>query len=175
MSKKIETMKLGTSEYSKVKVRVKEFRTDCPNGLIETFPTVTPDSVMFKARILKDKADPTSAEATGHSFASVNEKTKDKQFEKQETIAVGRALAFLGYGADGEIASSEEMEEFLADKQEKLAEAIFECTEAIGNCESVASLKSYWTSLSAELINHKTLIEAKNAKYKELMSVKDVV
>ena len=178
MSKKVATMKVGGgADYAKVNARMLEFRKDCPNGKIDANPEyVVFDGVryiQFKALIVKDKSDATSAEASGH--ARLPDDTKQKTFEKCETIAVGRALAFLGYGADGEIASSEEMEEFLADKQEKLAEAIFECTEAIGNCESVASLKSYWTSLSAELINHKTLIEAKNAKYKELMSVKDVV
>ena len=175
MSKKTQTIDLKGKAYAQVKDRVKEFRHDCPNGLIETTPTFTEDGIMFKARILKDKADQTSAEATGHSFAKVTEKDKEKQFEKQETIAVGRALALLGYASDGEIASSEEMEVFLAEKQEKLAEAVFECSESIGNCESVDALKTYWTSLSPELINNKMLIEAKNAKYRELSKVKDVV
>ena len=35
-----------------------------------------------------------------------------KSFEKLESIAVGRALAFAGFSADGEIASFEEMEEY---------------------------------------------------------------
>jgi len=33
-----------------------------------------------------------------------------KQFEKQETIAVGRALAFAGYLSSGDIACQEEMD-----------------------------------------------------------------
>ena len=159
-------MKVGSADYAKVKDRIKEFRTDCPNGLIETTPTFTDDGIMFKARILKDKSDPASAEATGHSFATTAKNEKEKQFEKQESIAVGRALALLGYASDGEIASSEEMEEFLADKEEKRAEAVMEVTEAIGNCVNLAELKTLWASLSGEM---KPIVEqAKEAKKLQL-------
>lgn len=159
-------MKLGTADYAKVKDRIKEFRTDNPNGLIETSPTITDTHIIFKARILKDKSNPASAEATGHSMGEINPdtkgKSKEKVFEKQESIAVGRALALLGYSADGEIASSEEMEEFLAHKQEQIAEAIMEVTERIGDCATLEELQNYWVSLSGEM--KKYAQEAKEAK-----------
>lgn len=164
--KKTATMKIGNQEYAKVKDRLKEFRENNPNGLIETFPTIEDTYLMFKVRILKDKSNPDSAEATAHSYIETGEKNKDKFFEKQESIAVGRALALLGYGADGEIASSEEMEEFLAEKQAKLADAIMEATEAIGNCETEAELKKLWASLGAEMQKH--VLEAKEAKKVQL-------
>ncbi|MBP9780137.1 hypothetical protein KBD33_05975 [Candidatus Gracilibacteria bacterium] len=44
---------------------------------------------------------------TGHSFGEVG---KEKAFEKLETVAVGRALAFAGFETTGGIASREEME-----------------------------------------------------------------
>lgn len=165
--KKTATMKLGSADYAKVKDRIKEFRTDCPNGLIETTPTITDTHIIFKARILKDKSDPSSAEATGHSMGEIGgDKRKEKVFEKQESIAVGRALALIGYGADGEIASSEEMEEFLAHKQEQLAESIMEVTEQVGHCENVEALKELYANLSGEM---KTLTkEAFTTKRKEL-------
>lgn len=170
--KKTATMKLGTADYAKVKDRIQEFRKENPYGLIETTPTITETHIIFKARILKDKSDPNSAEATGHSMGDLNgEKKKDKVFEKQESIAVGRALALLGYGADGEIASSEEMEEFLAHKQEKLAETIMEVTEAIGNCANLKELQAYWSSLSGEL--KPLALEAKNARKSELEANKE--
>jgi len=170
--KKTATIDLKGKAYAQVKDRIKEFRHDNPNGLIETIPTFTDDGIMFKARILKDKADPTSAEASGHSFAKTTEKDKEKQFEKQETIAVGRALALLGYASDGEIASSDEMEEFLAHKQEKLAEQIMEVTEAIGNCGNEDELQKYWASLSGEM--KKLANDAKNSKKLELTKIKDI-
>lgn len=166
--KKVATIKLSGKEYAQVKDRIKEFRADCPNGLIETTPTITETHIVFKARIVKDKANPASAEATGHSMGLVTDKNKEKQFEKQESIAVGRALALLGYAADGEIASSEEMEEFLADKQAKHEEAVAEATERIGNCQNADELKEVWSSLSGEM---KVAVNAaKEAKKLELQN-----
>lgn len=168
MTRKTTTIDLKGKAYAQVKDRIKEFRADCPKGLIETFPTISDSSIIFKARIIKDKSDISSAEATGHSFAKVTDKTIEKQFEKQETIAVGRALALLGYASDGDIASSEEMEEFLKDKQEKFLEQINETTEAIGNCETQEQLKDLWAGLSGELKNNKTVFDAKEVKKTEL-------
>lgn len=168
MTRKTQTVDLKGKAYAQVKDRIKEFRADNPNGLIETTPTISDTSIIFKARIVKDKSNPASAEATGHSFAKATEKTVEKQFEKQETIAVGRALALLGYASDGDIASSEEMEEFLQHKQEQLADKIFETTEAIGNCDTLDSLASLWAGLSGEMKNTKVVLEAKNARKAEL-------
>jgi hypothetical protein len=164
--KKTSTINLSGKNYAQVKDRIKEFRTDCPRGLIETTPTFTDDGIMFKARIVKDKADPASAEATGHSFAKAKANEKEKQFEKQESIAVGRALALLGYASDGEIASSDEMEEFESYRQEKLAEQIMEATERVGACATLDELKEVWSGLSGEMKTH--CLQAKEAKKKEL-------
>jgi len=166
--KKTATIDLKGKAYAQVKDRIKEFRADCPNGLIETTPTISDTSIIFKAHIIKDKSNEASAEATGHAFVKVTEKTIEKQFEKLETIAVGRALALLGYSADGEIASSEEMEEFLADKESKRQDAIDEATERIGNCETVEELKEVWSSLSGEMkVAVKPVQEAKKKQLNE--------
>lgn len=170
--KKTGEFKEMTINYSKVKDRLKEFRQDCPHGSIVTTHTILTDRITFRAHIIKDKSDPASAEATGH--ATGKDDGSEKIFEKLETIAVGRALALLGYASDGEIASSEEMEQFLAEKQEKMQEAIFECMESIGNCENVDALKAYWVSLSPELMSSPELVEAKNKKYRDLTKVKDI-
>ena len=174
--KKVQTMKVGGgADYAKVNARMLEFRTENPRGKIDTKPEyVTFDGVryiQFKASILKDKSDDTSAESSGH--ARLPDDNKQKTFEKCETIAVGRALAFLGYGADGEIASSEEMEEFLANKQEKLAETIMETTEAIGNCATLDELKTLWANVSPELRKHTE--GAKDKRKSELTNAKDIV
>lgn len=172
MTKKVKTMKVSGGDYAKVKDRMMEFRQENPRGLIETsYDIVLQENesgyIVFKARILKDKADDHSAEATGHSMGKG---TGAKVFEKQETIAVGRALAMLGYGADGEIASSEEMEEYQAYKQEQLAEQIIEATETIGNCETADQLKKVWLALSGEMKTH--CLAAKDAKKLELETTK---
>ena len=108
------------NEIENSRIQLEDYISEVENDLEEAQNTI------------KDKSNEASAEATGHAFVKVTEKTIEKQFEKLETIAVGRALALLGYSADGEIASSEEMEEFLADKESKRQDAIDEATERIG-------------------------------------------
>lgn len=139
---KTKTIKVGGgADYSQVKTRLKEFREGNPRGLIETTPTIQPDGqILFKARILKDKSDETSAEASGHALGA---NKGVKAFEKLETIAVGRALALLGYGSDGEIASSEEMEEFEEHKTERELEAI----NRMLKCKNMEELKEVWNSI----------------------------
>lgn len=146
--RKTKTMDFKGNDYSKVTERIKEFRKDNPNGLIETIPTMNSNEVLFKARILKDKSDPNSAEATGHSLGA---SSGPKEFEKLETIAVGRALALLGYAADGEIASSEEMEEFLNYQEQKKEEALLHWTEKIDETKTLKELQSVWANMPVEV------------------------
>jgi hypothetical protein len=157
MTNKVKTIDLKGKEYAQVSERIKQFREDCPNGLIETKPEIQPDGqIIFTARILKDKAQPESAEGTGHSMGNVK---ADKSFEKLESIAVGRALAMLGYMASGEIASSEEMELFNEYKNEKIDEAIGRMNQA----ETLEELKTIFMSLGS-LMADSRIIEAKDAR-----------
>lgn len=161
--KKAPTIKLSWNDYSQVKERLKMFREEKPRGLIETVPTIKDDgSIMFRARIVADKSDEYSAEATGHSLSTeINAKDK-KAFEKLETIAVGRALALLGYSADGEIASSEEMEEYEEWKERKVEDDVNKGIENINNCKSLDELKDVWKKLG-KLNTNTRLIEAKES------------
>lgn len=143
--KKTKTTKIGGgADYAKVSERIKEFRSDCPNGLIETTPTITENNIIFKCRILKDKSDPASAEAIGHSMGTL---TGQKAFEKLESISVGRALAMLGYCADGEIATSEEMEEFNEYQKGKKEDEIIEALTKMSKCKTQAELKDVFSKL----------------------------
>lgn len=161
MTNKVKTIDLKGKEYAQVSERIKQFREDCPNGLIETKPEFQPDgTILFTARILKDKADPTSAEATGHALGNSK---GDKAFEKLETIATGRALAMLGYMASGEIASSEEMEEFYKYRDEKVDEAIGQMNAT----ESLDELKQVFMSLGS-LMADSRIIEAKDKRKEQL-------
>lgn len=159
---KTKTIKVsGGADYAQVKDRLNEFRNDNPRGLVETIPTIQADGqIMFKARILKDKADDTSAEATGHALGA---NKGAKAFEKLETIAVGRALALLGYGSDGAIASSEEMEEFEGWKVEKKLEAI----DKLNSSKNIKELQAVWNTLG-NLITDKDIIKAKDKLKSEL-------
>ena len=155
MVKKTKTISLQGKEYAQVRDRIKEFRTDCPNGSTETKPEMLDGGQMvFQATVIKDLSDESSARATGSSYGK---STGTKSFEKLETIAVGRALAFLGYGADGAIASSEEMEDFFAYKEEQKMEAI----TAMQKVKTLDELKTYFLSLGS-LMADKAVIKAKD-------------
>ncbi len=109
------SVKFGEKDYALVPDRLKKFREENPRASIETEHELQVDgSITFKATIVKDLADPNSARATGNARYTEVELKKPKAFEKLETVSVGRALANLGYLNDGQIATSEEMEEWEA-------------------------------------------------------------
>lgn len=158
MNRKVKTGKVsGGAEYAYVADRLKQFREDNPNGLIETTPTFNEDgSIMFTTRVLKDKNKPESAEATGHALGK---NTGVKAFEKLETQSVGRALALLGYLASGEIASAEEMEDFYAYQETKVQEAV----DALNDSKTLEELKTVFMGLGP-LMAEKAVVDAKNER-----------
>lgn len=161
MNRKVQTMNVSGNDYAKVAERLKLFREDCPNGLIETTPNIKDDgTIIFTARVLKDKAKAESAEATGHAMGKTGQA---KAFEKLETIAIGRALATLGYLASGEIASTEEMADFHAFQESKVNEAI----DTLNDSKTLDELKATFLSLGS-LMAEKSVIDAKDAKKEEL-------
>lgn len=170
--KKTGEYKSRTIEYAKVKDRLLEFRQDCPRGSIVTTYEFLTDRIIFRTHIIKDKGDVASAEATGH--ATGKDDGTEKIFEKLETIATGRALALLGYGAEGEIASSEEMEAFEESKQLKAQEEINEITEKIGQCKSDYALGKYWLSLPGQFKRNPAVFLAKEEKKKSFKKPKEV-
>jgi len=98
-----ETIKIGGNvEYAKVSARLAEFHKDNSECSILTECEFKDGWVLFSARITTSRGI-----FTGHSMDKAS--VRPKQFEKQETIAVGRALAFAGYLSSGEIASFDEM------------------------------------------------------------------
>lgn len=158
MERKAQTTKIGGgADYAKVSERVKLFREDCPNGSIKiTHEFLDNGSVILNAYVLKDKSNTESADATGSAYGELK---GNKAYEKLESIALGRALAILGYLASGEIASSDEMEEFNAYKDEKIEEAIGRMKQA----ETLEELKTIFMSLGSLMANSK-IIEAKDAR-----------
>lgn len=152
MSKKLATIDLKGKAYATVPTRIKEFREMCPNGLIETKPTFLDDGmVLFTTRILKDKSNASSGEGTGNALGTIK---GDKNFEKLETISIGRALAILGFMASGDVASFEEMEEFLTVKETEKQLVVQEAKEFIDSISDLKVLKEYYKThrgLGAEL------------------------
>jgi len=110
MSERVKVQ--GGKLYTRVVDRLTAFKGRFPVGidsvLIYTeIHTLTDSYVVFKATI----SEGDTILATGHGFNAI---AKEKAFEKAETVAVGRALAFFDpqYGGESELASQEEMEKF---------------------------------------------------------------
>lgn len=135
-----------TIEYAKASDRIKKFWEDNPRGSIKTTPSFVGDQVMFEAHIIRDKSDEFSREANGHTFGA---KKNEKDFEKLETLAVARALSLLGYAGSGEIASSEEMEEYIKFQEDKKKAEIEEASDLLKSSKTIDELKANFLKLSA--------------------------
>lgn len=104
----MKTIKLQGKKYAKVKERIAEAHKNNEKLSITTEVDCFDKeklAFLFTAKVVNEKW-----EFTGHAMQSLKWK---KDFEKGETIAVGRALALAGYLADGEVASYEEMSDFV--------------------------------------------------------------
>jgi len=97
-------------DYTEVHERVEEFREDYPKGQIAT--TIVKwekDLAVFRAKICDEDGN-LLAQGSGHATREHDKFVGEKFYEKGETVAVGRALAFAGYGIEKGIASQEEVE-----------------------------------------------------------------
>jgi hypothetical protein len=106
--RRVPTISIGKGvKYARVADRSAAFHQDNEQCNVETSCEFKDGFVLFTATVTTKKGT-----FTGHSLAKVS--GQKKEFEKQETIAVGRALAFAGYLADGAIACAEEMEDVVS-------------------------------------------------------------
>lgn len=102
--KSLKTIDLKGKKYSPVSARVEQFHKDHEKGTINTAYEFKDGYCIFKATVSFNERT-----FNGHAFGKVS---TEKSFEKLESVSVGRALAFAGYLAGGEIASYDEMEKF---------------------------------------------------------------
>lgn len=96
--------------YVRVNDRLNEFWDKHPGGAIVTTHSFSANGILvMKAEIYKNASD-THPSGTGHGFST--DIDGDKVGEFTETVAVGRALANMGFKIEKSIASSEEMNKF---------------------------------------------------------------
>jgi len=92
-------------DYVWVHTRVEKFHADHDKDIsIDTEFRLESGVAIFKATVKTKKWT--------FTWSSFWKTDKEKAFEKLETVAVGRALAFAWYEVKGWIASSEEIEEW---------------------------------------------------------------
>jgi len=112
---KLKTTNIKGKEYVEVNTRIKYFRENHTDGSIIT-EMVSNESgvVIFKANIIVDgnvRATGFAYEKEGSTFIN-----KTSYIENCETSAIGRALGVFGIGIDGSVASSEEVENAIANQ-----------------------------------------------------------
>ena len=182
--KQVKTTKIkGNVDYAKVADRLLEFRSQNPRSKISIkYSYDEAGNLTHTARIWKDKTEcyellkagvnaeaiAESADAEASAFMFAEQLKKEKGFEKNESIAVGRALAILGYAVSGEIASSEEMEEFEDWKNQQAEESRAKVLESTTNAKSIDELLAIWKSLTKEQQLDKEIAARKDAKKGEL-------
>lgn len=178
---RIKTVKIGGGiDYAKVADRIKIFWEENPNGKIDTErEDISDNKVRFIARIWRDSkvildlatvgTDVNIIKLTANAMASADATKKgDKENEKLETVAVGRALAMLGYLASGEVASREEMEQFEAYKADLFQDEIDKTIEKMKKAKTIDELRKLYVSLSAELRNNPKILNIKDELKKKL-------
>lgn len=102
-------MKLSGNDYAPVDERLRVFHETNKNGSIQnSIQFLEGKLIQATCKLIPDVKTPERF----FTASSYGELGKQKAYEKLETIAVGRALAFAGFLADGKIASVEEIEAF---------------------------------------------------------------
>lgn len=181
MAGRIKTVKIGGGiDYAKVADRIKIFWEENPNGKIDTErEDISDNKVRFIARIWRDSkvildlatvgTDINIVKLTANAMASADAAKKgDKENEKLETVAVGRALAMLGYLASGEVASREEMEQFEAYKADLFKDEINKTIEEMKKAKTIDELRKLYVSLGAELRTNQEILNLKDELKKKL-------
>lgn len=102
-------------DYVPVHTRVQQFHEKYPNWCINTESEMIWDkTVKFLARVVLDVTSDHLRQFSWQSFCNI---IKDKAFEKWETVAVWRALAFAWFEIQSWIASQDEMNKFMTSEQ----------------------------------------------------------
>lgn len=110
-----------SESYVRVNTRLQEFHEKYPNGRVWTGYNLAPTGVLIMRAELYREANDTLPAATGHSF--LESLAGDKVGEYTETVAVGRALAMMGFQIEKSLASGEEMNRFKNRQEAKKEEA----------------------------------------------------
>lgn len=108
---KLKTINLKGKEYVQVNTRVEYFNKEYKSGNIKSSVSEAGGGVIFRAKVTPDTEKPDRF-FTGHSHGKIS---GEKALEKLETVAVGRALAFMGIGIVDGIASADEIQSIQSD------------------------------------------------------------
>lgn len=165
--KKTNEVKKICIDYAKVTDRLEAFRTNHPNSKILTSFKNENNKVVFKAFLWRDKTEVIQSLANGipkeliyltaDAEATAQKTiTNDKDFEKLETMAIGRALSNLGYSSTGSIAEST-ISELNKYKDELYQDSVDSAIDRLQNCKTLDELKSNYQALNPVLRTDKAI------------------
>ena len=136
-------------EYLTVAYRVKQFRVDHPDWQIHNeIIHMDDDRVVVRAEIC-DSAGVTVASGHAEEKRSASQINQTSALENCESSAVGRALAFAGYGGS-EIASADEVQNAIYQQENKPNPRVEKMTKAVMTCGSLEELKVVWSAMNEE-------------------------
>lgn len=129
--------------YKTVARRIQDFRDKHPEWSITCKIISAADLVQIKATI-KNEAGKTLATGYAEEERGSTNINKTSALENAETSAVGRALAFLGYGGT-EIASADEVANAITQQKELEAVELLKAHNAAvrDHIESITAIKAY--------------------------------
>ena len=134
-------------EYLTVAYRIKQFRVDHPDWQIHTdIVHMDDDRVVVRAEIA-DSAGVTVATGHAEEKRSASQINQTSALENCESSAVGRALAFAGYGGS-EIASADEVQNAIYQQENKPDPRVEKMTKAVNACGSLEDLKVVWGAMN---------------------------
>lgn len=138
-------------EYQTVAKRIADFRVKYPLFAVETDVISAADLVCVKA-LIKDDNDRVLATGYAEEVRDSTNINKTSALENCETSAVGRALAFFGYGGS-EIASANEVNDaIIAGAKKEVADYFLKYNGAISNnLDSVSVVMSAINNNDLEL------------------------
>lgn len=149
----MKTINLQGKQYAPVSARVEQLHKDKDDCSITTDTTFSDGYVIIKATVSFGNRI-----FTGQSYGQTK---GQKAFEKLETTAVGRALAFAGYLAGGEIASYDEMEDYVKTTQ-NASQSLTDALEKLSTATTLEELKTVYTSLTPSLQKDNEVIAKKD-------------
>ena len=149
----IKTTDIKGKAYSEVNQRIKAFRMVYPTGIIET-EMVSNDpnedgvhTCIFKAIVGFRENGELYKLATGTAYEKEDSTfiNKTSYIENCETSAVGRALGMAGFGIDVSVASAEEVQNAIANQEEKATQEQVEYIKRMVNSGDIKeeTVKNY--------------------------------
>ena len=124
-NEKIKTTDIKGKDYAEVNQRIKAFRMVYPGGTIETEMLGNESNdkgihvCIFKTYIYDN--DTLLATGTAYEKEDSTFINKTSYIENCETSSVGRALGMAGFGIDTSVASAEEVQNAIANQENKKA------------------------------------------------------